>query len=100
MSGTDAHAHVHAPVVAYRTYVLVWAALIVLTAVTVGVAYLPLAPFGTMAAIAIASAKSSLVVWFFMGLKYDRPVLRWMFLVTIVSFGVFLILTFVDYLTR
>ena len=87
-------------VVPYRTYVLVWVGLLILTALTVTASQLRLGQWSTVAAIVIASAKSSLVLLFFMGLRHERPVLRWMFLVAIFSFMIFLGLTYVDYVTR
>lgn len=83
-----------------RTYFLVWLTLVVLTAVTIGVSRLELDKLSTSAAVAIASVKCSLVLWFFMHLKYDKPILRWMFLVTVASFAVFIILLYCDYLAR
>ncbi|MCX7045171.1 MAG: cytochrome C oxidase subunit IV family protein [Candidatus Sumerlaeota bacterium] len=72
----------------------------ILTGITVMASQLRMGSWSTVVAIVIASAKSSLVLLFFMGLRYERPVLRWMFLVAILSFMIFLGLTYVDYLTR
>jgi cytochrome c oxidase subunit IV len=86
--------------VPYRTYVLVWLVLLVFTGATIGVSLLDLGKISTSASILIASAKCSLVLAFFMGLKYDKPVFRRMFLVTVFTFAIFIILTYSDYLTR
>jgi len=48
---------------------LIWGALIVLTFVTAGVAYLDLGPFNTVVALAIATLKATLVILFFMHVK-------------------------------
>ena len=87
-------------IVPYRTFVLVWVGLLILTVITVIASQVHLGQWGTVVAIVIASAKSSLVLLFFMGLKYERAVIRWMFLVAILSFMIFLALTYVDYVTR
>ena len=50
-------------------YWIIWAALIVLTFVTAGVAYLDLGPFNTIVALGIATCKALLVILFFMHVK-------------------------------
>ncbi len=51
----------------------VFASLLVLTVVTVAVAYVDLGSLNLLVAMAVASVKASLVVLFFMHLKYDKP---------------------------
>jgi cytochrome c oxidase subunit IV len=63
-------AHVLAP----RVLVGVWAALAVLTAVTVGVSRLNLGEAALWVALAIATTKAVLVALYFMHLRYDRPI--------------------------
>jgi cytochrome c oxidase subunit 4 len=63
-------------VVPVRLLVGVWAALIVLTVVTVAVTYIPaelLGPFTLWVALGIAGVKASLVALYFMHLRWDRP---------------------------
>ncbi|MGQ0720920.1 MAG: cytochrome C oxidase subunit IV family protein [Candidatus Eiseniibacteriota bacterium] len=50
-----------------------WAALIVLTVVTVGSTYIDLGDLNIVIALLIAVVKSAFVVLFFMHLKYDKP---------------------------
>lgn len=69
---SEQHDHSH-HIVPLRTYYLTLAGLLVLTAITVGASYIH---FGSTAAnwavsMAIASMKASLVLMFFMGLKWD-----------------------------
>lgn len=64
------------PVVPQKTYVFVFCALIGLTLLTTGVAFIDLGPLNTVAALAIAFAKMSLVLFFFMGLKYSSALMR------------------------
>ena len=54
-----------------RTYVLVWAALMVLTAVTVAASYVHLGMMNVVVALLIASVKASLVALFFMHLRHE-----------------------------
>jgi cytochrome c oxidase subunit IV len=83
-----------------RTYYLVFAVLMVLTAITVGAASLDLGPLNTVVALGIAITKATLVVLFFMHVKYSTR-LTW----AVVAGGVFwlgilMVLTLSDYLTR
>ena len=82
------------------TYFLVFAALLVLTATTVGVAYLPLGPWHTVAALIIAVVKALLVLIFFMHLLHSTR-LAWVAVAAGVFWlGIMMALTFSDYLTR
>ena len=63
---------------AYRTYIFVWGALIVLTAVTWQVSYLDLGTGNVAVALAIASAKAALVALYFMHLRHASK-LVWAF---------------------
>jgi len=90
----------HAPIVSVRFYVLIFGALVVLTAATVGVAYFDLGLLNTPVALGIAFFKASLVVIYFMGLRYNTPLTK---LVAIAGFFWLVILfgiTITDYLTR
>lgn len=61
-----------------KGYLVVFGALLVLTAVTVGVSYLQLSTTGTVVlAITIATCKAALVALFFMHLKSERPMVYW-----------------------
>ena len=89
------HAH---PTV--KTFIAVWAALLVLTALTVFVATLDLGPFNAIVALTIATVKALLVMLFFMELRYSTALTK----VAVISavFFLFLLvgLTLSDYLTR
>ena len=63
-------------VVSPRIYLLVFLALMVGTGVTVAASYIDLGLWNTPVAMAIAVTKASLVVFFFMHLKYS-PKLMW-----------------------
>jgi len=74
----------------------VFGGLIVLTIITVGAAYVPLGPLNVPVAIAIAVAKASLVVLFFMHLKYDNPVNALTFAIGTIFVVVFITITLLD----
>jgi cytochrome c oxidase subunit IV len=79
-----------------RTYVIVWAALLALTATTIIVAGMHLGRFSILTALVIASIKASLVLWFFMHLKYEKRLFKIMLLVPIATLTVIIGLTFLD----
>jgi len=78
------------------TLLTVFAGLIALTILTVAVAYVPLGPLNVPVAIAIAAAKASLVVLFFMALWYDNPVNALTFTIGIIMVMVFISFTLID----
>lgn len=80
----------------FSTYLSVWLALLVLTGATVTAAGLNLGQVSVIAAILIAAAKSTLVVLFFMHIKYEDRVFKIMLGVAILTLVAILALTFVD----
>jgi cytochrome c oxidase subunit 4 len=87
-------------IVPTRVYYGIFAALMVMTAITVGVAFLDLGAFNAVVALTIAVAKAVLVVLFFMHVRYSTR-LTWVVVVAGVFWlGILLALTFSDYLTR
>ncbi len=83
-------------IVGNRTFLFVWAALITLTAITVTVAELHLGRFSMLTALVIASLKAGLVLWFFMHLKYESRLFKWLFLAPVVTLAVIIGFTFFD----
>jgi cytochrome c oxidase subunit IV len=81
-------------------YVLIWAILMVLTATTVFAATIELHVFNIVLALLIATIKGTLVVLFFMHLRYSTKLT----MVTVVAsiFWLFILfsLTMTDYVTR
>ena len=67
----------HQHVVPLSIYFAVLAALMVGTAVTVWIAFIDLGPFNTVVALAIAITKATLVVLYFMHVRYSTP-LTWL----------------------
>ncbi|MCP3979677.1 MAG: hypothetical protein GY716_10180 [bacterium] len=75
-----------------RTYMIVFASLLVLTGATVGAAMLDFSPGLTIAvALFIATIKGSLVACFFMHLISERKLILWVLLLTISFFFVLLL---------
>jgi len=88
-------------VVPRKTYFIIFAVLIVMTILTTWVAALEIAaPWNTVLALAIAMFKASLVILFFMHVKYSSNLTR----VTVVAgffwLAILLVLTLSDILTR
>lgn len=80
----------------YGVFIVTWLSLLVLTAATVTVSGMDLRGLSVMVAIIIASVKSSLVLYFFMHLKYERTLFKTMFFVCIGTLTIFILLTFAD----
>lgn len=90
---TESHEH-HGP--GYKTFLLVWGALLVLTAVTVYAAEIDLGFLNVTMALTIATTKASLVTFYFMHLKYENLTFKIMVLVCFVILAIFIGLTFFD----
>jgi len=83
--------------VATSTYTAVWLALLILLAGTIAVAKLRLlAQFSVLGSLLIASAKTGLVLAFFMHLKYEGRFLKAMLTVAVAALTLLIGLTFVD----
>jgi cytochrome c oxidase subunit 4 len=82
------------------TYYTIFSALMVLTAATVGVAFVNLGSFNFPVAIGIAITKATLVVLFFMHVKYSSRLTKMVVAVAVFFLLVLLGLTMTDYLTR
>lgn len=84
----------------YRTYALVWAALLALTSITVVVSRLHITKYAILIAIGIATSKAGLVINYFMHLKYEPWILKLMLFVALLAFTFIVMLTFSDVLYR
>jgi cytochrome c oxidase subunit 4 len=73
-------------VVSIKVYLAIFAMLMVLTASTVWAAFLDLGPLNTFVALAIAVTKATLVILFFMHVKYSSR-LTWL----VVASGFFIL---------
>jgi cytochrome c oxidase subunit IV len=89
-----------AHVVPLKVYLSIFVLLLVGTALTVAVAFQDLGPMNTVAALAIAGAKATLVVLWFMHVKYSSR-LTWVFAAAGLAWLVLMIgLTMADFETR
>jgi cytochrome c oxidase subunit 4 len=87
-------------IVPRSVYYAIFAALMVGTAITVAVAFVDLGPFNTVVALTIAVVKATLVVLFFMHVRYSTKLTWAVVLGSVFWLGILLALTFSDYLTR
>ena len=83
-----------------RSYLLVYAGLIVLTAVTVGAAFLDFGQWHLAAGLGFGTVKALLVALIFMGVLYDKRLTWLVILASIYWLAILLALTLCDYLTR
>jgi cytochrome c oxidase subunit 4 len=90
----------HSHIVPYRTFILVWVALLLLTAITVAAAQFNLGVLNVWVALGIATFKSALVVAFFMHMKYETPLFKLALLSALAILAIFIGLTFFDVLYR
>jgi len=84
-----------------RLYLGIWLALLAATGLTVFAAFQDLGPFNAIVALGIATLKATLVVLFFMHVKYASEKMTKLTIVTAIFFFLILLtLTLADYLTR
>lgn len=87
-------------VVPLKTYLAVFSALMVFTAITVAVAFVDLGPLNNLVMLSIAVVKATLVILYFMHVKYGTRLIP-----VVVAGSVFFLLilfgiTMSDYMTR
>lgn len=91
----------HTPhIVSFANQLKVWIALLLLTWLTVTIAYVDFGNLTLSIALIIASVKSTIVLTYFMHLKFDSKILTLFLVLVIVIFAVFIGLTFFDYALR
>jgi cytochrome c oxidase subunit IV len=83
-----------------KTCMMVFSALLFLTAITVGAANIDLGWFNFPLAMIIATIKAALVVFFFMGLLYDSNENRTIFFSSFIFLAIFVMFTLSDVLFR
>lgn len=80
----------------FKTFVLIWLLLILGLGLTVLLSTVDLGYLNVWAALLIAAGKSSLVLFFFMNLRYEQKVIKYMILLTIGMMTLFISLIFFD----
>jgi cytochrome c oxidase subunit 4 len=91
--------HVH-HVVTPKVYVVILFALLAGTALTVWASFVDLGPWNPVIALAIATSKASLVVLFFMGVKYSSKLTKLTVFAGIFTFLILISMTLTDYFSR
>ena len=96
---TDTHAEEH-HITSNKTYIIVWAALMVMTATTVYVSYINFGVLNIVIALVVASIKATMVALYFMHLKLEDSI-TWVFALFPLSLLALLIaMTMTDMFTR
>ena len=98
MSDHTAHSAGHISPVSL--YITIFLALMVGTAVTVAAAFVDLGQFNFAVAMAIATFKASLVVWYFMHVKYQSSLTKLTVATGLFFLMILLTLTMVDYSSK
>ncbi len=83
-----------------KVYIGIFLTLMVLTAITVAVAYVNLGQLNKVVAMGIASLKATLVVLYFMHVKYASRMTKLIVISGLFFLGILLSLTMVDYSSR
>jgi cytochrome c oxidase subunit IV len=87
-------------IVPRRVYYRVFATLLALTGLTVGVAFINLGPLNPIIALSIAVAKALLVILFFMHVRYSTHLI-WIYVAAgIIWLGHLMLFSMIDYVTR
>ncbi len=97
---SNSHSHTSHIVTPVGTYVVIFVSLLVLTFVTYWVATIDLGWLNTPVALAVAVCKASLVIIYFMGVRYNTPLTKVVVLAgffwLLIMFGI----TMGDYISR
>jgi len=94
--GAHAEAHPGVHVVPMRVLLLVWGTLMVLTWLTVSATFIDLGNMNIVIALTIAVIKASLVVLYFMHLRYDNPFNAFVFIASILFVMLFIGFALID----
>ena len=84
----------------YSEPIRIWLILCSLTVLTVAVTYVPTHHMFVAVAMLIATVKSSLVLFYFMHLRYEIPVFFFMIGTALLIYGIFVGMIFSDYWLR
>ncbi|MCS6913533.1 MAG: cytochrome C oxidase subunit IV family protein [Myxococcales bacterium] len=100
MAPSHKHGHDEPHVLPVSVYVAVWAALVVLTGITVYVAHFDFGSWNTIIAVLVATTKASLVSLYFMHLRYDNKFNLLILLGSLMLVAIFFYPTLTDLTTR
>lgn len=85
-------------IVPYRSYAIILTLLLSFTFVSVAITNIELGSWAVAGALILASIKSSLVLIYFMHLKFDQPYIRIMVGFVFAVFVAVLVITLMDYI--
>lgn len=94
------HGHEEQHLLPYSLYFKVWLALLILTGLTIWVSTVHLYKWHVFAAMLIATVKVSLVVLYFMHVRFENKLIWVMILAALITYAIFVSLTFADYYYR
>src|SRR5437016_1345175 len=97
MSNHEQNAH---PVDSVKTYALILATLLFLTILTTVVSFMDLGPLSTIVALGIACTKATLVVLFFMHVRFSTKLTKLVIVGGLVWLGILLLMVMTDYVSR
>jgi len=89
-----------AHVVPKSTYFVIFGTLLLLTALTTGVAFIDMGQWNTIVALIIAVCKATLVVLFFMHLRWSTGMMRVVLLSALLWLSILISLTTTDFFSR
>jgi cytochrome c oxidase subunit 4 len=92
------HTEVH--IVSPMIYLVIAGCLLILTAATTAISYIELGEFNAVVALAIAVLKATLVVLFFMHVKYSSRLTKLTVASGLFTFLVLITMTMTDYISR
>lgn len=90
----------HTPPFPMSLLVKVWITMLILTTLSVSVSYLNMHQVAVFTQLLIATVKASLVLAIYMRIRYERPMFFYMILAALVTYVIFVVLTFADYWYR
>lgn len=98
--GHEPEQHAEHHIVSPRVYATILLCLLVGTALTIGASYLELGPWNPVIAILIACVKATLVVLFFMHVKYSSKLTKLTVGAGVFTFLILVGMSLADYFTR
>ncbi len=87
-------------IVPYSLYAIILLLLLILTFLSIAITNIDLGAFTVVGALLLASAKSSLVLIYFMHLKFDKAYIQIMVGLVFILFIAIVLVTFFDYYFR
>ena len=94
------HSEAEHHIVGPATYAIIFGALLVGTAITIGASYLEMGAWNPVVAIAIACIKATLVVLFFMHIKYSSKLMKLTVGAGVFTFLILVGMSLSDYISR